>query len=395
MSATQPKRKSLLTGIVNPRFQLRELSGWVRCSACTDLGNDTAITVLNHGRVIGSGVADSMPWHVKHPQIRAFQITCNETFTHPDIAFGGIVVEARDAAGHYGKLSISHLARSAALRRILEHAPPPDHLFAASILGWLGGSRKLPVSVIAQLRACRDALLPPREVPPAGAVAAAQDPATEAERRFWFRFESLAGDCTLGMMQRRAGAEPLDLLRFTNASVDSIRNALKTNFAGVGSPEFTRLEPNDRGEYMSRDTRYGMLAHTFIYEGEMPFERLFQQHCRKIAYLARNLLEDIIEGDRIFVVYNAHHSLDPVKVRQLHRAIRERGPGWLVDVQSLEADNSAIGTATQEADGLITAYIGPLEMLSPAERVTSWRAACGAAAAIVDASRSSTQVAAK
>ena len=394
MAPPQPESKPVLTGGFARPVPLK-LVGWVGCSACADRGNATTITVLNQGRVIGSGVANLIRSDTPSAHQFGFLITCDEPIADAGIALGDYVVEARDQAGHSAALPMFPRARAATFARLLDRAPPADNFSAASILGWLAGSRELPMPVIAQLRACRDALLPPRKERPASAMAVAKDPAAEAERRFWFRFESLAGDCTLGMIQRRAGAEPLALLRFTSAPAGMMVIALKKKLAGVGSPKFTRLEVNGLGEYMSRDTRYHMLSHTFIYQDEMPFERLFQQQCRKIAYLARNLLEDIIEGDKIFVFYDAHHRHDPEHVRRLHLALRQHGPGWLVNVQSLAAGNPAIGTAVREADGFITAYIGPEEGTSPAERFANWRAACGAAAAIVDASRSPTRVAAE
>jgi hypothetical protein len=373
----------------------RTIFGWVRCSACAERVNDSAITVRSAtGDLIGNGVANKMRPDAKDPLMRGFRITCNEGIPGAAIAFGELVVEARDAAGHTARLPIFKRLRARAFMRILEHAPPADPLFTAGFLGWAAGSRELPLAVVAQLRACRDALLPPREVPPANTVTVANDAAAEAERRFWFRFESIAGDCTLGCVQRRGGAEPISLMRFTGASIEGIQLALRNDFAGVGSPEFTEIKPSHVGEYRWRDVRYHLLAHTWIYEGEIPFQRLFEKQCRKIAYLARNLLDDIIEGEKIFVVYSMQTKTDPVQVRLLHAEMRKRGPAWLVHMRSLEVGNPAIGTAVLGSDGLINAYVGPANM-SPEDRQPIWRAACGAAAAIVDASRSATKLAAE
>jgi hypothetical protein len=48
------------------------------------------------------------------------------------------------------------------------------------------------------------------------------------------RFESLGHDCEFGLLQRRVGAEPLDLLRFATMTLDRLVDGLRQGFEGVG-----------------------------------------------------------------------------------------------------------------------------------------------------------------
>jgi len=63
-------------------------------------------------------------------------------------------------------------------------------------------------------------------------------------------------------------------------------------------------------------------------------------------------------------------------------------------LKSLTAGDPAIGTAVCEDDGLISAYVGPANMPLD-ERQAIWRSTFQAIAAIVDASRAPTQIAAE
>ena len=51
-----------------------------------------------------------------------------------------------------------------------------------------------------------------------------------------WRIESLGSDCLIGLVQRKFGAEPLGLLRFSTARMSALLPALETRFAGLGAP---------------------------------------------------------------------------------------------------------------------------------------------------------------
>jgi hypothetical protein len=75
----------------------------------------------------------------------------------------------------------------------------------------------------------------------------ASDTMTDAE--LLLQFESLGDNCELGLVQRRAGVEPLGLFRFAGAPLRHLIRALETRFAGMADPAHVRVQP-ENGEYM-------------------------------------------------------------------------------------------------------------------------------------------------
>ena len=111
MPAPQPRPKATLTGLVEARRALRDLTGWIGCHACADIGPQAEITVSTQGRVIGRGTANSGLRNLPNlgSIARGFRITCDEPVTDAALAFGDVIVEARDAAGHSATLPLFEL----------------------------------------------------------------------------------------------------------------------------------------------------------------------------------------------------------------------------------------------------------------------------------------------
>jgi len=178
------------------------------------------------------------------------------------------------------------------------------------------------------------------------------------------RFQSLGGTglgCEFGLVQRANGAHPVCLLRWTNIHPKYLIEALNSRFAGVGTKEQTVIglstaENPDNPEYIYQDDRFKMAMHTFVHKRDMPEEDMFKQTCRRSAYLRRQLLEDLAEGEQIFVYKFHERNLTLKELVGLHRAVRSYGETTLLYVRYADADHPS-GTVERADAGLLVGYI--------------------------------------
>nr|WP_321985953.1 hypothetical protein [uncultured Lichenicoccus sp.] len=182
---------------------------------------------------------------------------------------------------------------------------------------------------------------------------------SEADRRLMLSFESLGENCEFGLVQRHFRAEPLGLLRWSAISVGSLTLALDEEFEGVGTAQHTRLHAGDT-EYSSTHDRYGMGSHTFIPINAKNEPVIFDRLVTRLAYLRRNLIEDLRSDDRIFV-YSCEEGITAADLRELHRAVKRYGSRKLLVVLKSDASH-APGSVHDLGDGLMMGYndrLGP------------------------------------
>ena len=180
--------------------------------------------------------------------------------------------------------------------------------------------------------------------------------------RIAMHFESLGGSyegCEFGLVQRSYEAEPLGLLRWTDMKPEALIDALEHEFHGVGEAEHTVLEPPwQGGDWMTKDSRYGMRMHTFQHDNdcEENRSRLFAAACRRLKYLKRKLLEDLASNEKIFIYKITYETLDEKRLHRLHQAIRRYGSATLLSVRQADGPHNA-GTVDWIAPGLMVGYI--------------------------------------
>lgn len=168
-------------------------------------------------------------------------------------------------------------------------------------------------------------------------------------------FESLGDDCEFGMVQRRFGAEPLSLLRWTATPPDPLAEALKTQFEGVGDPEQSELRVVN-GEFNIVTPRYLMNAHSFVFESSISADKFFIQQCKRISFLRRKLLEDLQAAEKIFV-YKYRHGLTDEQVQTLYAAMLSYSPDSKLLCLKLADDEHPSGTSSKIDRGLVVAYL--------------------------------------
>jgi len=178
------------------------------------------------------------------------------------------------------------------------------------------------------------------------------------------KFENLGAPvwgCEFGFVQRKFGAEPISLLRWAGVNTHRLIEALETRFEGVGSPKQTilHLPVDSQMDYHTRDTRYWIELHTFVYRGDMPEEKLLAQCCPRIRYLRRKLIEDLESGSKIFIFRPGVPIPDAEQLDHLHRAMRSYGDNTLLYVLCDDPDHRP-GTVEIVKPGLMVGYLSRL-----------------------------------
>lgn len=184
-------------------------------------------------------------------------------------------------------------------------------------------------------------------------------------------FESLGDNCEFGLVQRRAGIEPLGLLRFAGMSLDRLVKALEAKFDGIGTVGTVTVYPAGepgRREFMVHETWLDTRYHTFVLEGEMDPEALRQRETRRLAFLRRKILEDLSTGEKIWV-WREFGMTDPARLQPLLRALRALGPNILFWVVSAD-ENHEPGVVERLEPDFIKGYV---ERLAPYEDATDIR----------------------
>ncbi len=185
--------------------------------------------------------------------------------------------------------------------------------------------------------------------------------------QFVLRFESLGDNCEFGLVQRRCGAEPLGLLRFSNITLDQLLRALDAGFDGLGEPENMEfwLEDGTKPEYVLRDRSFGLVFHTFLHPGDVVEADLIAQQATRLKFLRRKLLEDLTNGDKIFVI-KRNDPLTQAEVLPVLTSLRRHAPqARLLYVVPATPDRPP-GTVIETADGLLCGHI---DQFAPPDRV--------------------------
>jgi hypothetical protein len=171
------------------------------------------------------------------------------------------------------------------------------------------------------------------------------------------RFESLGENCEFGLFQRRCDSEPLGLLRFSSTFMRNLIRGIDSGFEDLGAVEEIdpRLEGGPRKEYMIHEKRYGLVYHTFVYEGERSIWLMREQESARLRFLRRKFLEELEANDKIFV-YKFDAPVTEEQILPLHMALNRYGTATLLWVVPAERDRPA-GTVEVVMPGLLKGYI--------------------------------------
>jgi hypothetical protein len=146
-----------------------------------------------------------------------------------------------------------------------------------------------------------------------------------------FSFESIGENCEFGLFQRLCDAEPLGLLRFSSTFMRNLIRGIEQGFQDLGEIEDIepRLEGAPRKEFMIHEKRYGLVYHTFVYEGERSPWLIREQEAARLKFLRRKLLEELEAAEKIFI-YRFSGPISEEEILPLHLALNRYGPATLL-----------------------------------------------------------------
>ena len=102
------------------------------------------------------------------------------------------------------------------------------------------------------------------------------------------RFQSLGQNCEFGLFQRKCGAEPAGLFRFSSIFLPQLLEGLQNRFSGIGEVDNLEFVPEVE-EYIGRHKLYGLDYHTFTKPGKVDLGAFTKSEAARLAYLARLL----------------------------------------------------------------------------------------------------------
>ena len=145
------------------------------------------------------------------------------------------------------------------------------------------------------------------------------------------QFESLGENCEFGLFQRQCDSEPLGLLRFSSTFMRNLIRGIENGFQGLGAAEDIdpRLEGGPRKEYMIHEKKFGLVYHTFVYEGQRSIWLMREQESARLKFLLRKFVEELQLGEKIFV-YKRNAPVTEEEILPLHMALNTYGDNTLL-----------------------------------------------------------------
>lgn len=171
------------------------------------------------------------------------------------------------------------------------------------------------------------------------------------------KFESLGENCEFGLFQRRCDSEPLGLLRFSSTFMRNLIRGIENGFEGLGEVDTIdpRLEGGPRKEYMIHEKKFGLVYHTFVYEGQRSVWLMREQESARLKFLRRKFMEELEASEKIFV-YKFNGPVSEEEILPLHLVLNTYGPSTLLWVVPAERDRPT-GTVEVMMPGLLKGYI--------------------------------------
>ena len=184
------------------------------------------------------------------------------------------------------------------------------------------------------------------------------------------RFDSLGDSCEFGLMQRETGAERLGLFRYAGTlSTSALVRGIDSSFAGFATKEDLEFHLA-QDEWIGVSRQYGYVFHTRRFQPFITEDQIREEESARLSFLARLLLEDIEDGNKIFVRRaGGFEGTDPEDgMQELYRALRAVGPAKLLWVSPGDVAPAVVHLG----DGLYRGYIG---RLAPYENAYDFSAA--------------------
>ncbi len=204
-----------------------------------------------------------------------------------------------------------------------------------------------------------------------------QPPADDSRTSMMLRFESLGDNGEFGVVQRRAGAEPLGLLRFSRQPIDLLVRAVDERFARLLDPDESRVVTSTDGrEYEIYVASYRMTYPTQITTTEMDIATVRKAQTEPTRSKVRLFLEAVTGGEKIFV-FKRNKPLALHEALPLFAALNRIGPAVLLIVCHSDGAHPA-RSIDVIMPGLFFGYLTEFGNMTDAQPVATddWYALC-------------------
>jgi hypothetical protein len=177
-----------------------------------------------------------------------------------------------------------------------------------------------------------------------------------AQRDVLLQVHSLGINCEVGFLQRKAGAEPLGLFRWTTAPLHKLVRAMEQSFKGLGAPGTLNIQIDRETEFIVRDSVYNFQYHSFVYANRGgTLEAVTNTEYNRLTYLSRALLGELRAAKKLFTYHDGGQS-GLEDIRKLVRAMNQYGRNTLLwIVQAPPGAEPSVARALEP--GLIQAYV--------------------------------------
>jgi len=174
-------------------------------------------------------------------------------------------------------------------------------------------------------------------------------------RKIYSQFESLGNDCEFGFAQRKVGAEPMSLFRWSGIEPHHLMSVMENQLTDFDKSENYTLEKQDSGQYFLKESKYGTVTHTHITAGIIPEDVLLKRMIERQTFLKRKLLSDIDIGTKVFV-YRFYNDPHDDYVLELVKSLQGIGIKRILICRKADSDH-APGTSREFSSGVILGYL--------------------------------------
>ncbi|HVH79784.1 MAG TPA: hypothetical protein VM782_10365, partial [Stellaceae bacterium] len=260
--------------------------------------------------------------------------------------------------------------KAVALLRILSKEAPEDTLVSI----WLSEATELALAEERSAGAIETV------ASPLAAGVADLSPGVRLDAELLLEFESLGGNmggCEFGFFQRDHGAEPLSLLRWANVEPDDLARALKNGFRGIGEAEATVLSPQGHRDWQVTDKTYNIrIDHTHLDRDKVSLDEAKTSMTRRLRFLARDLIEELSEEQKIFVYKMTNRDFPVGKATDLFSVMKTYGENNKLLFVVHDSDISAPFVIEKIDRGLVIARIKHDESQYGPINSDAWMALC-------------------
>lgn len=120
-------------------------------------------------------------------------------------------------------------------------------------------------------------------------------------RAIYEAFEPIGCNCEFGFVQRKCGAEPLSLFRWTAISPENLTRLLACDMVDYERPEAYSLRGDPALEFHLYEGVFDTQSHTGVNQNDIPAEEFLRRLTRRQGFLKRKFLADAAEGRKIFL----------------------------------------------------------------------------------------------